>query len=408
MTEHFAAVADPASAGIAPATIRPLTFLDLPAELRIQVYNELLPDRSPWSMWPAMSVRVEGQKASTNFMASCRQVHEEAASLLYGSKTFYAVVQDSGKISFANLEVGFSYLASANFSAINQVEHLSLCVYTGSNARTICVVQDALFLFLGHLRSDHKLQSVTVQVHIRIGRSRMRPKRSHNTFSHRIDVSHREAEYETELKRLRFPCPGEISGLHIAAFLTDPLRAIPRSSNGKDNDMMITFSGELEESRLGEPPLVDSRVITCGAPTADYGAFYRYYEAFRRLRNLIEVSQQVRDAVNEGLHRLAETRIRSDVATFKQTLCSAIDFIEQVLRSNTFISLPSNSAEKHQNKIKEAHDLVAALRNEPMNDIDTTAFGYRIGDARLWQLWNGGGKLAKAGKRKRAENAEDE
>jgi hypothetical protein len=63
---------------------RPTTFLDFPAEIRIDIYDLLLVQR------PAVSFRGRLLNDTVKFnvyphiLRVCRQIHEEAASVFYG------------------------------------------------------------------------------------------------------------------------------------------------------------------------------------------------------------------------------------------------------------------------------------------------------------------------------------
>ncbi|RDW88565.1 hypothetical protein BP6252_00597 [Coleophoma cylindrospora] len=63
-----------------------VTFLDLPGEIRNHVYKLLLLVPSP------STPRILGSDPSLHIqiLAVCRQIHEEAAEMLYGSNTFLA------------------------------------------------------------------------------------------------------------------------------------------------------------------------------------------------------------------------------------------------------------------------------------------------------------------------------
>jgi hypothetical protein len=57
---------------------RPTTFLDLPAEIRIEIYNLLLVERQ--------TVRIPGRLLNLYppVLRVCKQIHAEAAPILYG------------------------------------------------------------------------------------------------------------------------------------------------------------------------------------------------------------------------------------------------------------------------------------------------------------------------------------
>jgi hypothetical protein len=63
----------------------PLSFLDLPGEIRNQIYKNLL------LILPLSTPRVLGDPPIyPQILAVCRKVHEEAIEILYGSNTFLA------------------------------------------------------------------------------------------------------------------------------------------------------------------------------------------------------------------------------------------------------------------------------------------------------------------------------
>jgi hypothetical protein len=128
------------------------TFLDLPGELRNQIYHLLLPHQ----IRPSLPLRIDETKASTNFMAACRQVYDEAANILYGDGEFDLYVSTSRSVEFLNIKFDSANVRKTNFSALNQVKVLNLRV-SANDGTNICNVQDALFAVFDHLHANHKL-----------------------------------------------------------------------------------------------------------------------------------------------------------------------------------------------------------------------------------------------------------
>lgn len=63
----------------------PLSFLDLPGEIRNQIYKDLL------LILPLSTPRILGDPPIyPQILAVCRQVHDEATQILYGANTFLA------------------------------------------------------------------------------------------------------------------------------------------------------------------------------------------------------------------------------------------------------------------------------------------------------------------------------
>ncbi|WPB05622.1 uncharacterized protein RHO25_010275 [Cercospora beticola] len=81
-------------------------FLDLPAELRLLVYEHLLVGDRPWTFWPRYSYK---PKLQPNIIATCQLVREEATPVLYGCNEF--VLQpyfDFGSFSWFVIDIGES------------------------------------------------------------------------------------------------------------------------------------------------------------------------------------------------------------------------------------------------------------------------------------------------------------
>lgn len=60
------------------------TLLRLPGEIRNRIYEELLPtvDASSRPL-DRLPLREDGNKATTIFMSTCRQIYDESASILH-------------------------------------------------------------------------------------------------------------------------------------------------------------------------------------------------------------------------------------------------------------------------------------------------------------------------------------
>lgn len=66
----------------------PVTFFNLPLELRLQVYGHaFIPNDHEYS-WK----RDSGDRATVSLLRTCKQIHNEAASVLYSSITFHLYV----------------------------------------------------------------------------------------------------------------------------------------------------------------------------------------------------------------------------------------------------------------------------------------------------------------------------
>lgn len=95
-----------------------MSFLDLPAELRNDIYSLILPTSDSFGVndlatkphFPVVS------KKSTSMLRTCRQIHAETTPILYGSNTFHIWTQD---VPLLLLQIG----QSARFLRTICIEH---------------------------------------------------------------------------------------------------------------------------------------------------------------------------------------------------------------------------------------------------------------------------------------------
>ena len=381
-----------------PADNTTVSFLDLPAELRNKVYGELLPDVEPWYMFPGKSLRVDGQTSSTNFMATCHQLHDEAAGMLYGSRELEVFVSRTGEINFLNQEVDFADVSNANFSALNQIKVLRLEV-SANDSVAVCDIQDALFALFSHLTPNHKLH--TLEAHIDVS--------THHDYGYELfNLRYGERMFRQNVMReFRNVRPGHISRAHMAAFLTDRLRTIRNlRDGGKKGKFTLDFVGK--SGRPWKDIQGQIRDLVHGdSPVLDYKVFSAYFEVLRALRLVIEWfnigAKESRDFKSEAT-KLGRARIRGDNASLKQghkALLSIADLIIATELENSH-ALSHEEAELCEQRIREAcylmQELEAAL---PGDDVDTSFLGYNEADAGLREWQTTGRAQAKADKAER-------
>ena len=309
-----------------------MSFLDLPAEIRNQIYEDLLPDRDEGSAYRRTSgLRKDGQKTSTSFMATCKQLQAEAASMLYGKSRFCAYLSvGTGELAFLNQRVLISDCLTANFAALNQIKRLGLTVITEDSC-SICDVQDTLFHFLGHLQPNHKLQSLKVDINIatvdhnsdRLGCSEASDL-SHTVRAHLVTFPHDYNEVR----------PGDLSIPHIAAFLTDPIRTVRglMKDDGRDGKFALEFDGS--SSRPWSLIAPEVRTLARSAePVPDYQVFGKYWDALRPLLQVIEtiVGQEGMRAFRMDVDAMHCSRVRGDVARLRQYHKSFVHTVDLIV-----------------------------------------------------------------------------
>lgn len=384
------------------STKQATTFLDLPGELRNQVYGHLLPDVDRWYIGDDDSLRQDGQDSSTNFMSACRQVHDEAVSILYGSEEFHVSITSTGTISFLNQYVPFSDVQNANFAAINQIKVLD--VHISANDRdTVCNVQDALFAFFNQLLPKHKLHTLNVHIDIEM---------THDFFvGYELFSSNQAGRmfHQNLMREFRDIKPGDISRAHLTAFLTDPLRTIRNLQVGKKKGKFtLDFSG-----KSGKPwrdIQVDVRTLVQGdTPVPDYQIFCPY---FKILTNFLEVLHSLSPNFSRNSDmrpQLTGLRIRGNIDSFRRQHSQCMVRFDQLMnrKSKSFNLVRHEEAQETEHKIREAIYLAQELyRALPADDADTSFFGYNKVDDALREWQRTGRWEAKAAKEKRKRERE--
>ena len=327
------------------------SFLDLPGELRNEVYGLLLPDVDlGWSYLPR-SLRKDGEKTSTTFMASCKQVHAEAASILYGREVFYVDIDHEGEVTFLNQHIEFANLHTADFSAVNQMKRLRIHI-KGLEGRNVCDVQDVLFYFLDHLRPSHKLAALDVSLIVELHD----PHQCEDYWQESYREAYQIAGNEENLLR-EFVCirPGDISRLHLAAFLTDPLRTLRlRNDCGEKTGFELDFiASEVMPWRTMFSNL--QALVQGDKPISDYGVFCRAWQSLRSVLSAVEatIGTHALRMLDKTLDRVREARIRGDPAAVKGMLEIFIDRVELMVDMEMDPSLkdyvPASYVCHHQN-----------------------------------------------------------
>ena len=378
---------------------RKVTFLDLPGELRNQIYGHLLPDSPRWQLVNGMSLRRDGQKASTNFMASCRQVHAEAVSLLYGDQAFEVCVSPSGSIEFVGQEAGFEDLETANFSATNQIKVVNFLVR--SNLGSACIVQDALFTFMSQLRSNHKLHTLNVKIDVD-----MPGDGGYALFTSNYAERMFQLELMHELRHLR---PGDISRAHLAAFLTDPFRCVRNLRDGKKKGKFtLKFSGCTGKSWRDIQGTVRA-LVQGNSPVPDYKIFCAYFAQLQTLRGVIDTLRFSIPIYSSAITYLQSARIRGDLGSFvdaHQNLTYEVN--TRILEKLNISHLSRQRAQLVESKVREAIYLLQELESAlPPQHTDTSFLGYNESEDALREWQDHGRDAEKAAKAKRKREREE-
>ncbi|KAK3632727.1 hypothetical protein LTR56_016197 [Elasticomyces elasticus] len=374
------------------------SFLDLPAELRNQVYEELLPAVETKWIYPLGEVRVNNRaRASTAFMATCRQVHEEAASILYTVDSHRAYISSTGAVEFLDKTTPFFDVPDANFAALNQVKVLHLHI-SANDSRTVCDVQDALFKFFEHLRPNHKLHTLEVSINIDTANDRYGGYEMFNS-------NYAERMFKQNLMRefadIR---PGQLSRAHITAFLTDPLQ----------RKFTLDFAGK--SGRPWRDILPEIRgLVQSDEPVPDYKVFCKYWEILRTILSVAEAAfgKQDMKSLDKALNGLCCARVRGDIQALKQNHDLLITAVDGRIAAKMG-GKPSTSyqdAETLEYELREIAYLMLELAWAlPADDAYTSFFGYNRSDEALreWQTHGRADEKQAKAKRKREKDAKGE
>jgi hypothetical protein len=349
------------------STKKRVTFLDLPAELRLQVYEYLLPDvphRKIRYPTPA-TLRRDGSKASTAFMASCKQVHEEAAHALYGSGRFWVSINPC-YIYFLNKRIRIQERDQArSLLVLRQVEDLIIQVGTGTDASVICELQDAIFSLLKPLEGGHHLERLSVHTCIVFDRPAS---------------SYVPNDIQWGFGGIKL---GDLSRPHLAAFLSDPLRTIRLVKDGeKQSRFKLTFNG-VEVKPWDEIPRTISSLILGDESVRNYQPFGRYLAIVRSFGDTLwEIGGRVCFRFRAICFAMAEARIRGDVGSFIAKHGELVQFLEEYPPDN-----PNDVEMSQEYKMGLKRSLIAQVKDAlPDADADTSFFGYAESDRALAAL----------------------
>lgn len=399
-----------------------MTFFDLAGEIRNQIYGELLPDVEISAAMARKTIRKDGAKSSTTFMATCLQVYQEAVSILYPAtipEQLEVNIDSAGTSTFLGRRKGFAFTKPSNFSVLSRVTRLHFHIEIGKSLEPadVCVVQDAMFNVTKLLCSGHQLEGISAC--IAIGAD-PRPYRVWDAYNSGVRYlfqgifgGYRDGGNLARMQEFRNVKPGDISRAHIAAFLTDPLRTIRGVKNGpKWKVFGLSFPGKTGRPwRDLQGQVYD--LIRSTAAVPDFGSFTRYFDALRQLKRIFYSFGEQKNAgpvsgniqvYDEHASELSQARIRGDARKFRELHAELLAVIDNsiVLRIDFNKTNSYQMAEIREHWCREMIylkiELEAAL---PSEDLDVSFRGYNIADAGLHQWQTVGRKEAREAKRKR-------
>lgn len=259
------------------------TFFDLPSEIRLQIYDYLLPSRG----------KLFGWAFSLAFLRTNRQIHEEACEAFYGSGSFdvtihgWSVARTTGYVSFLTQAVDTDDVPDAAcFALLKRIKHLRLRVQAHGHPRAICEAQDVLTSLRRRIDGVHNLEKLEVNVNI-----------------------------TQPIRMIPAIKPQEIAPAVLINFITEPLRAI---RNNTGIPLELTVSAD-EGQPLPDITETIHKTINGNDAIPVTDGFSRYFVILRRM---FRVAQALPDyavvkSCDELLATLCRARILGNLDDFE-------------------------------------------------------------------------------------------
>lgn len=332
----------------ATAMAEPTGFCHLPRELRDQIYGYVLPAPSIDTV-PAdcTLLRMTGGW-STAFMASRRGIYEEAAEFLYKDRVFQAEIHVAGLhaesvlMKFLGRTADLDFIGSSSaFAGLSEIRRLSLQVNALAGNDALCAVQDAMFRFFSHLRKDHNLCHLSVNiVELDLGRNLHLPGQigyGRTSAMH----SHVEEDFATTrvFAETKWNLPPMLNTHCIPAFLADPLKQIKLARDVNTNVIgrfSLRFKGVTAAPYLEVPRRVRD-ALRGRLKDRNYAPFGRYFDILWPLMNDARaltvslwrepISHEITAGLRVMVSWLCHARIEADLAELHR---AHVGFIAQI------------------------------------------------------------------------------
>lgn len=175
-------------------------------------------------------------------------------------------------------------------NTLSKCKDLAIDICSGNDLVSICATQDTLFAFVDRIPEAHCLRSLTVRITVVLPNENVeRPWIVSDVWP----SSFLQLPTILENKMIQ---PGDLSRMHMIAFLTDPLRKIRQlGGGGKIKCVGLDFSGRT--GTVWKEILIVVKDLVCGeSDLKDYETFRRYFDG---IRHLIKSIQQAIKIVNK-------------------------------------------------------------------------------------------------------------
>jgi hypothetical protein len=173
--------------------------------------------------------------------------------------------------------------SSTALDALRLAKDLTVDICCGNDPISICAMQDTLFAFIDRIPKDHRLRKLEVTITVAL------PNDNNERSMTISDVWPTSRLKRDIIQRNKDLQPGDLSRMHMAAFLTDPLRKIRRISvGGKKELVQLKLPG-----RTGHvwKEIFDGveNLMRSDTKVKDYEVFRRYFADIRHLIKGIDV-----------------------------------------------------------------------------------------------------------------------
>lgn len=190
------------------------------------------------------------------------------------AKLIFRKVVNGKPVTLSSMELK-SIPTCTTLNALSKCKDLAIDICSGNDPVSICAVQDMLFAFVDRIPDVHRLRSLTVTITVVLPNDNIeRPWIVSDVWA--SILLHKPTIYENKTIQ-----PGDLSRMHMVAFLTDPLRNIRRlGGDGNIKQVKLIFSGSTGEVWKEFPVVIKD--LVCGeTDVKDYEVFpamLRWYE----------------------------------------------------------------------------------------------------------------------------------
>lgn len=234
------------------------------------------------------------QSTAYDYMNDSHQYYKCSLEGWCGSRRsvrlYFSKVVNGTPVSSPGIETK-SIPTSTALNTLSKAKDLEIAICCGNHPVSICAVQDMLFAFVDRIPKDHRLRSLNVTITVTLPND-------HNERSMVVSEDVWPAPdlgYEATIYENKPIQPGDLSRMHMVAFLADPLRKIRKlGGSGSAGHVRLQYPGR--SGNVWKELKVEIKTLICGeSEVKDYEVFRRYFEGIRHLIKSIQRAIKVTD-----------------------------------------------------------------------------------------------------------------